>query len=233
MIKMELKIFNSTTEWEEAVLDRVLDVIAYDSIVLIGLAGGKTPISIYERLGFSVLDKSTLAKTHFVIIDERDVEYKSNDSNYGVISRSMPSGHFLFFDQKFNDPVETAKNMDRNLRLYKQGKYIFDLLILGMGEDGHVASIFPGFSTEKFFNEKMLAVRTKVPNNQFEDRYTLTFTALNSSKEVILLVKGSEKIRLLKAFKQGDYQLHDANEYPIINVLKTVPVTVFALDDKM
>jgi 6-phosphogluconolactonase len=230
---MELKIFNSTTEWEEAVLDRVLDVIAYDSNVLIGVAGGKTPISIYERLGFSVLDKSTWAKTHFVVIDERDVEYESKDSNYGVISRSMPGAHFLFFDRKFNDPLETAKNMDRNLRLYKQGKYIFDLLILGMGEDGHVASIFPGFSTEKFFNEKILAVRTKVPNNQFEDRYTLTFTALNSSKEVILLVKGSEKIRLLKAFKQGDYQLHDANEYPIINVLKTVPVTVFALDDKM
>lgn len=228
---MQIYIYDNLETWMGDILQKMLDVIAYDSNLLIGLAGGTTPIDLYERLGFSIMNKATWAKTHFVTIDDRDVPYTDEASNYGMIKRALPDAHILHFERELTDSMYTVKAMERNLRTYKQGNQIFDLLVLGMGEDGHVASIFPGFNEEKMFNPKFLATKTQVPNNEFKDRYTLTFSALNSSKEAILLVKGKKKIELLQAFKQGDFQLHSANEFPIINVLKNVPTKVFALND--
>lgn len=228
---MLINIYNEHSDWIEDILYKILNVVSYDSNLLIGLAGGNTPRDVYERLGLSMLDQNTWKKVHFVTIDDRDVDYTDPASNYGMIKKYMPNAHILNFDRKFPDPAMTLKNMDRTLRIYKQGGYIFDLLVLGMGEDGHVASIFPGFNEAKMFNPKFLSVKTTVPNNEYPDRYSLNFTALNSAKEAILLVKGKEKLNLLKAFKQGDYQLHSANEYPIINLLKSVPTTVFALNE--
>lgn len=228
---MLINTYASHSEWIDDILEKILNVVSYDSNLLIGLAGGKTPQDVYERLGLSMLDKNTWEKVHFVTIDERDVDYTDAASNYGMIKKYMPNAHILPFERKFPDPAMTLKIMDRNLRTYKQGGYIFDLLILGMGEDGHVASIFPGFNEQKMFNPKFLSVKTRIPNQEFPDRFSLNFTALNSAKEAILLVKGTEKLKLLEAFKQGDYQLHSADEYPIIHLLKAVPTTVFALNE--
>ena len=230
---MRILEFNSKDEWIEAIMEKLLDVVAYDSELMIGLAGGNTPKEVYQRLGLSILDRSTWSKLNFVTIDERDVPIESKGSNYGMIKSYLSNSKIFYFDTSVEDKSLAVKRMDRNLRLHKQGSYFFDLLILGMGEDGHVASIFPGFNQQKMFNEKFLSTYTKVPNNEFEDRFSLTFTALNSSKEAILLVSGQEKLKLLKLMKQGDYQLHDASQYPIVNLLKVVPTTVFALNENM
>jgi 6-phosphogluconolactonase len=228
---MQILEFNSKDEWIDAVMEKLLDVVAYDSELMIGLAGGNTPKDIYQRLGLSILDRNTWSKLNFVIIDERDVAYDHKASNYGMIKSYLKQARIFFFETELENKSLIVKKMDRNLRLHKQGKYFFDLLILGMGEDGHVASIFKGFNRQKFFNEKFLSTYTKVPGNEFENRFSLTFSALNSAKEAILLVKGKEKIDMLKLMKQGDYQLHDENEFPIVSLLKNVPTVIFALSD--
>jgi 6-phosphogluconolactonase len=229
IFSMLIREYSDKSEWIGEVMNKILNVVSFDSNLLIGLAGGNTPKEVYQRLGLSILDKNTWDKLHFVPIDERDVPLEDKGSNLGMIQGYMPHAHYLGFERELPDPALTMKKMDRNLRIYKQGKYIFDLLVLGMGEDGHVASIFPGFNEAKMFNPKFLSTKTSIPNNDFKDRYTLTFTALNSSKEAILLVKGKEKLDMLKLMKQGDFQLHDGNKYPIVNLLKTVPTEVFAL----
>ena len=223
--------YSDKSEWINDVMDKVLNVVSFDSNLLIGLAGGNTPKEVYQRFGLSILDKSTWSKINLVTIDERDVDYDHSGSNFGMMKGYMPNANFLYFDRNLPDKALIVKKMDRNLRLFKQGKYIFDLLILGMGEDGHVASIFPGFNTEKMFNPKFLSTSTKVPGNEFEDRFSLNFSALNSSKEAILLVKGREKLNMLKLMKQGDYQLHDPNKFPIVNLLKQVTTDVFSFVD--
>lgn len=230
---MQIIEFSNKDEWIEAIMEKLLDVAAYDSELMIGLAGGNTPKDVYQRLGLSILDKNTWQKLSFVTIDERDVPVNDKASNYGMIKSYLNQAKIYYFDTSVQDKSFVVKKMDRNLRLHKQGKYFFDLLILGMGEDGHVASVFPGYNQKKFKNEKFLSTYTKVPGNEFENRFSLTFSALNSSKEAILLVTGKEKINMLKLMKQGDYQLHDENNYPIVNVLKRVPTTVFALSEEM
>lgn len=215
--------------WIGDVMDKLQNVVSYDSNLLIGLDSGEVPKEVYQRLGLSILDKNTWSKLNFVTIDEKNVPFDHTASNYGMVKSYMPNANYLYFERELPDLALTVKKMDRNLRIYKQGKYIFDLLVLGIDDDGHVASVFPGFNTEKMFNPKFLSTRTKVPGNEFEDRFTLTFSALNSSKEAILLVKGKEQLKMLKLMKQGDFQLHDANKYPIVNLLKVVPTEVFAL----
>lgn len=230
---MQIIEFSNKDEWIEAIMEKLLDVVAYDSELLIGLAGGNTPKEIYQRLGMSIFDQNTWEKLNFVTIDERDVPINNKASNYGMIKSYLSQAKIYYFETSVEDKSLVVKRMDRNLRLHKQGKYFFDLVILGMGEDGHVASIFPGYNQKKFKNEKFLSTYTKVPGNEFENRFSLTFSALNSSKEAMLLVSGKEKINMLKLMKKGDYQLHDENKYPIVSVLKSVPTTVFALNEDM
>ena len=178
---MIINKFENQEKWIDAVLD-ALDLNMGD---VVGLAGGGTPKPIYESLDFETI--------RFVSIDER-----KDGSNLKMITEAMPNALVTGFDASL--PIGDALN---EMRTFLEGEiaqkgYIFDLLILGMGPDGHIASIFP----DSEIGEGLVAHTTTEVFDVY-DRMTLTFEALKSAKRTILLIKGEEKLSLLDNLK-GD-----------------------------
>ncbi len=167
-------------------MDAILESLDLHMGDTVGLAGGGTPRPIYESLDYETVN--------FISIDER-----ADGSNLNMISEAMPDAMVTGFDASL--PIDDALN---EMTVVLEGEiaqkgYIFDLLILGMGPDGHVASIFPDSEVP----EDELVCHTTTDVFDVHDRMTLTYKALESSKRVILLISGEVKLELLEDLK-GD-----------------------------
>lgn len=165
---MQIKTFNS----EEEFIDETITFISSLNPSSIALSGGSTPKPIYSKL-------NTQAQLYQV--DERYVAKDHPDSNYKMITESgLNLQHY--FDTSI--PIESCLSKYEE-KLPKQ----FDLTILGVGPDGHIASIFPNTKLPS----KNVA-HTKTKNFAIEDRLTLTFTPILNSKNILVLLKNKPKI---------------------------------------
>jgi len=168
-----------------------------DKIFVI-LAGGKTPLPVYEKLAEQKLPWDRI---HFFLSDERYVPLDSDQSNFRNINEvlfsraKIPSSNVHYVDTSL--PVEKAcEKYERGIRSATDQ---FDLAILGMGPDGHVASIFD----LETGNKDGLVTFTDPSGDPKVPRVTLTFRALNTSRYVFFLIRGKEKInRLTEILKE-------------------------------
>ncbi len=166
------------------------------------LAGGETPLPVYRKL----LDLSfPWDKTDFFWGDERCVDMLDDGSNYGnamkAFLKQAPVAQEHIHRMKTElSPCEAADSYAAELREFKSlsgREKLFDLVLLGMGEDGHTASLFPGSEALKE-NEKLVVaakLRAAVP------RVTLTYPALADSETVLFMIKGKNKKYLLASGK--------------------------------
>lgn len=167
------------------------------------LSGGTTPIRFYETLCRRA-DTLPWALTHIFFADERLVPDDLSDSNHGMIRRHLldcvpiPSENVHTVATEI-DPFDAARRYEDELRrvfgVAEPTLPAFDVIMLGIGRDGHVASLFPGSAS--LDEQTRLAVPVTAPVTPFQ-RVTLTFPVINHARHVIFLVSGSEKAVMIQ-----------------------------------
>lgn len=172
----------------------------------VALSGGSTPRRMYTRLAEEpFLSETPWPKVHVWWVDERCVTPDNLWSNYGSAKKDFLDRVALPTDQIHPMPGEMVPELGarryeealmRHFEL-KPGEFpAFDLIFLGLGTDGHTASLFPGHEKRKQEKRLVVAVRGGEPN---VDRLTLTLPVLNRARHVVFLVSGREKAEIVRA----------------------------------
>jgi 6-phosphogluconolactonase len=206
-MKNSVRIFAGPAEvasrLAEEIIRRIKASASSENPFSIALSGGSTPEKLYSFLGDEL---SVSVPWEFVYLfwsDERCVHPGHPESNYGMAKRLLidKSGipeQNVFRMKGENEPsteaVRYASQMSSVLRR-RNGVPVFDLVILGMGDDGHTASIFPG-QHELFPTDKICAVST---NPAGQKRITLTDVIINNAEAVVFLVTGKKKAWIVRA----------------------------------
>jgi 6-phosphogluconolactonase len=198
---MELKVFSNPAEVARAAAEHFVNL----SPKSVALSGGSTPRVLYEllaepsepfrdQIGWDTID--------FFFTDERHVPPAHPDSNYRMANEALLSRvpvppenvHRIFAEKPSADGA--AKEYEHDLRRsFGEAIPAFDLILLGLGEDGHTASLFPG-SEALHESEHLVAAPWVEKLNSY--RITLTLPVLNNSKSVVFLVTGASKAQILR-----------------------------------
>jgi 6-phosphogluconolactonase len=211
---MRIAVFDSPEEVAQRLADWIMARIgARSGRVALCLSGGATPQRLYELLGAAPRrDRVPWARTHCFWGDERFVRHDDPRSNfrmaYEALLRHVPippeNIHAIPTDR--GSAAQAAAAYERMLtdfygaEAFDVARPLFDLTLLGLGEDGHIASLFP--------NNPALAETDKwvapVAGQGAVDRVTLTYPALASSAIVVFLVVGERKREALSRLRAGD-----------------------------
>ena len=208
------------------------------SLCSVALAGGSTPKSLYSLLADdeSLRQKIPWDKLHFFWGDERHVAPDDKDSNYRMAYEALlskvpvPSSNVHRIRSEEPDAQKAADAYEHELRSFFQlepgSLPRFDLVLLGMGPDGHTASLFPG--TTALNEEKRLVAATWV--EKFKTyRITMTLPVLNNAVNVIFLVCGAEKTEVLRTVLKEEA---GAAQYPVQLLRPSDGRLLWLLDEK-
>jgi 6-phosphogluconolactonase len=181
----------------------------------VALSGGSTPKALYSLLANDAALRAQVPwdKMQVYFGDERSVGPDHPDSNFRMAAETMLSKVPLNGDQVFRikgehkDTERAAQEYEQALRAsfkIAEGKFPrFDLVLLGMGNEGHTASLFPG--TKALHQTRRLVVRNWV-GKLYTDRVTLTAPVINNAARIIFMVTGADKELALKGVLEGPYE---------------------------
>jgi 6-phosphogluconolactonase len=174
----------------------------------VALAGGSTPKALYRLLATNAA--LPWDRMYFFFGDERHVPPDHPESNYQMARETLLSKVPILASNIFRvsaenpDASQAAQSYEQTLRQFFQtppGSFPrFDLILLGMGPDGHTASLFPG--TKALQERSRLVVANWVEKFK-TDRITLTLPVLNNAAMVMFLVSGQDKANTLKEVLEG------------------------------
>lgn len=207
---MNLRIFDSIDELLTAAARMVVQKAEGTDKPVIALSGGSTPKPLYKMLGASPYQEQLAKKpVTWVVVDERVVPLDNPQSNAGMMNQTLfangmsPGHRFLRFKSELEDPAKIAKEFEREWQ--QAGIDTIDLILLGMGDDGHTASLFP--DTPVLQVEDRIASEVFVPRmNSW--RVTLTRPIIRQAKTRAVLAAGASKEPVLRAIKGGaDYPI--------------------------
>src|SRR5437870_1948828 len=197
---MNLRIFDTVDDLLRAA-ERTLMQKIEAGARSIGLSGGSTPKPLYESLGKS--DRLREFPITWVIVDERYVPIDDPQSNAGMIQKTLKPDRLLRFKTELDDPARTVEEFEREWRAL--GLQRLDIVMLGIGDDGHTASLFPG--TPALNVEDRIATAVFVPKLSMW-RVTLTKSAIRAAKLRIVLAAGAKKRPILQEVRAGaDYPI--------------------------
>lgn len=196
-------------------------------VLTIALSGGSTPGLLFSILGDHFSDSVSWEHVHFFWGDERCVPPEDPDSNYGMTKKtlfnkiSIPSSNIHRIRGE-NDPEKEAVRYSKEITgftLKRDGLPVFDLIILGLGEDGHTASIFPG-QNDLLTSEKICMVSVHPVSKQ--KRVTITGSVINNADTIIFLVTGTYKAEMVSEIieRPGIVDYPAAFIEPVHGVLK-------------
>jgi 6-phosphogluconolactonase len=160
------------------------------------LAGGRTPRPFYARLAREKYDWSGV---EIFFSDERCVPPDHPDSNFRMARETLLSRVQARVHRMHGETCDAAGYEDELRLVFGDGLPTFDLVFLGMGADGHTASLFPGDPAVK--ETKRLVTKVARPDHE---RLTLTLPVLSASKLAVFLVSGAEKREVLRRVLAGD-----------------------------
>ena len=213
---MSVKVFDTPEDLAAAAAgaftEEAAEAIARRGRFAVALAGGSTPKSTYEILARDYASSVDWTHVHVFFGDERTVPPDHEDSNYRMAREALldhvPVGSVHPMRGELL-PEEAAALYERELRaFFEEEPPVFDLIMLGIGGDGHTASLFPETSALEVTD------RTVVANPVLKlgtTRITLTAPVLKAAREVFFLVAGEGKAEALKEILRGDA---DPREYP-------------------
>ena len=203
MTKYEINVSEDKNSLAYAASDLIAQIIKAilknKSRAKIALCGGSTPKAAYSLLGKKNIDWKNV---DFFLGDERWVDNSSQDSNCFLLNNSLfkegnPSLEASFFSVstvELPSPEDSAKDYEKILKKNLDGNPPkFDLILLGLGDDGHTASLFPG-SDALFVRDDLITVG----EGKGHKRITFTSKILNSADNVVFLISGSAKQIALK-----------------------------------
>jgi len=189
---------------------------------IVSLSGGSTPKGFYSRLAEQeIASKIDWSKVVVFFGDERTVPYSSPDSNQRMITEHLLSKVSLKRENVFAlsdpdiDPKQTAIDYERTMHEFfrlsgKEELPQFDFMLLGLGDDGHTASLFPGSpalnETQRWFVDNKVEKLNTI-------RLTTTYPVINNSRNIIFLASGKNKAAVLKSVLTGP-----EGKYPSQNV---------------
>ena len=197
----------------------------------VALSGGSTPEALYRLLAEEPYrEQIPWDKVHLFWGDERCVPPDDPGSNYWLASDVLlgqvpiPAGNIHRVPGEL-EPDAAARAYERDLNDYFCGpRTRFDLVLLGIGSDGHTASLFPGSTSLWETKHLVLAVEAHYENRP-ASRVTLTLPAINSARHVWFLVTGSAKAGIVQAVLKGG-----GENLPAQQICPTAGVLTWLLD---
>ncbi len=210
--KPEVVVLDDSTALAEAaartIVETARDAVAARGRFMVALSGGATPRETYACLARSPhAEAMPWDRTFLFFGDERWVPHDHADSNYRMAREALlgqvpvPPGHLYPMPTGSADPeaavAEYARTLAEVFGLRRGELPRFDLVLLGMGLDGHTASLFPGSPALKEVFRPVAAVHATAAT--IPQRLTLTFPVLNAAACVLFLVAGGEKAKAVKA----------------------------------
>ena len=207
-----IEAFSSADDWSEACAERLAGAlgegISAGGKAMFAGAGGSTPSPIYRRLADADLDWSKVAVT---LVDERHVPESSPDSNARLMRETLLTGRAAA--ARFIPLHHAAVTVDRAAAMAAkalQAEGPLDAVLLGMGEDGHICSMFPGSPTLKTLLTMALepAVFGVPPGRDGmappQERISLNIPYLARARRVVLALTGAKKRAVFEAEATGD-----------------------------
>ncbi len=191
------------------------------------LAGGHTPARLYELLATDYRDRINWRQTFVFWGDERLVPLDHKDSNYRLAAihllPCLPQANIKTVAVTAADPETAARLYEEEIERFRQERGIgdgplFDCVLLGMGPDGHCASLFPG-SPLLAEDKKLTAAIAEPAGSPPVVRITLTLPALAASRAVIFMVSGSRKLEIVSEILSGG-----GRQFPAAQIRSQGPV---------
>ena len=215
-MKAEVRIFKDSEVLSHAAADifaeAATQAIEIRGRFLAALSGGGTPSELYRLLAHKPYrDRIEWDKVFLFWGDERCVPRDDPGSNYGQVRDillsqiAIPEGNVLRIKGEL-EPAEASRDYSRTLKAFADPSLDwprFDLVLLGMGEDGHTASLFPGSEVEA--NSPTLAVTAQYQGRP-ANRVTLTPLVFNHARNTVFLVVGENKAPMLAKVINGAYK---------------------------
>jgi 6-phosphogluconolactonase len=189
----------------------------------VSLSGGSTPKTLYELLASDEFrNRLPWPRVSWFWGDERFVPHDHPDSNYRMTREAMFSKiqvppENIYAIPTDGTPEDGARRYERTLQevygaaMLDPKRPLFDVTLLGLGPDGHTASLLPG---EPVLNERKRWVAA-VSHGRPEVRITMTYPVIESSRRVAFLVAGEEKAEIFSAIRAGNSQVSAARVQPV------------------
>jgi 6-phosphogluconolactonase len=233
-----VRIFHTPVELAEEFageLEQMInESVKSDKSFTISLSGGSTPEILFKLLSEKYAGSVDWKYVHFFWGDERCVPADSSESNFGMTKRTLldkidiPAGniHRIIGEaEPENEAVRYSEEIILNTE-ERNGFPVFDLFILGLGEDGHTASIFPGH-LEYLESDKICIVASHPVTRQ--KRISITGRVINNAERVVFLVTGNKKqIIVEKMFKKDPVSLN----YPAAHIVPVYGDLSWFLDNE-
>jgi 6-phosphogluconolactonase len=208
-----VKIFTSPNELAENFAEEMANMIIESAYgkkhFTVALSGGSTPELLFNILSEKFAESVPWKFVHIFWGDERCVPPDNAESNFGIAWRKFLSKieipdlniHRIHGE---DEPEKEASRYSEEISLHtgkRDGMPLFDLILLGLGEDGHTASIFPGH-TGLLYSDKICDVAI-YPLTQ-QKRISLTVKVINNAEDVTFLVTGNKKEEIVKKIFRQD-----------------------------
>ena len=207
----KISVFNSEEKLSKAAADFIVNLsdkaIAENGKFTIALSGGNTPSKLFELLATPAYNKLINWKQTFVFWgDERCVPANDERNNSFVAKKLLlnnvriPAENIFAVPVKMQ-PAKAAHHYEQTLKIFFKSPFpSFDLILLGMGDNGHTASLFPG--TEILEETKALVKEVYVKELDM-NRVSFTAPLINNAKNILFLVTGKNKASMLHKVLEG------------------------------
>ena len=212
------KIFPDSSTLTRYVAERIARLaqatLEHNETFSIALSGGSTPKPIYHLLATEFREALDWERIHLFWGDERCVAPDDPQSNYRMVKEVLIDAIRIPEDNIHrmhgeDDPNQAAMAYEEEiLRFFDNPEELFDLNLLGMGDDGHTASLFPG--TKAVHEDERLVIAHHIDSLQMS-RITLTRVGILRSMNIMFIVSGSKKAQVLREVLSG---ADDPDRYP-------------------
>jgi 6-phosphogluconolactonase len=200
-LNKKIVVFNSHQQMSMAVAHYILNAsLNTNNKFSIALSGGTTPQLLYQLLATPPFANNINWKNIlFFLVDERYVPHTNTESNFKMITDTLLSKIKIPKQNIF--PINTTHTAAVDALAYEQKiKSILknkgvDLMLMGIGNDGHTASLFPGYT---LLNENKRLVKEEFIKEKNQYRISLTLPFINKSKQILFLVSGKDKATVFK-----------------------------------